>query len=843
MFSHKLFISCSILCILYPVVITAGEQNAAPHPFNFVKFGSILSQLNCNPSRSTICNSSWPKPFIGKHVRDVTTIVQGLAILVGYAFSLVMSLIFLSVVLLRCRVSTNFGLQNSSFDQEIMPIIIVVLIMFQLSTFPCIWQRPRAMRSKPVIVLPYFEKGFIQSVYTETTSIIRLLLLLSGDVELNPGPPPSGKRSHTEEASSSGYETEHLPISNGAMIPDSTEKDSSLNSEGSMCSQSAQVDTQSFAGPRSAYFSSNFSRPVTSQNGHRFDSPNITHPDNLDSEPVRPIRMRKTQTCPDFMPRGLTNKVEFEQMIKTLKKQAPLRSYSYPMSYSVIQNAATKQSSDLILPSQSATLLDPEDPYLIKLKSRVKGLLENVKGWNKENGFQTSIESETLIQFYLLINQLYRAGGECDLCLLCGKLKTGKIDSHVFPRCLLEAFSKIHCDGESNCVFDPSTGKCMGANSLTLPLFCSSCEMDACDNECRLKNLYITIMAKGDKQIKITDDQVQWLKKILAILMFRGCLTGINFLVEQNFFKLIKWLIALRKFIRSGEDDISKRLALYLIPNNPFNPNNADPSYILDFVLRCPSFTSLVRSKGRTFFYTQFDCFHCVLPFDDVEQKFACDASMTHVTNCFFTHSPSNVFYLPSSEAMKRNFPSLLLQVNCWRTLEMEIILLRNQHIGKCCRIVTPRFPNRSSYNPVLPNITWPSELSNDEVHNFDDQLDKATQKEYIRIAHDSSPFVSNQIKEIRDLINGKAAVIEQKRNLQSQYDKLKNKYKKKNQETQQLEKHISELTKENEWLKQRVSGLEKNSETTSNDYTNQPTLAVVPQQSSDSMASANNGT
>ena len=716
------------------------------------------------------------------------TIFQGLAILVGYAFSFVMSLIWLSVILLRCRVSTSFGLQNSSFiiDQEIIPIIIVVLIMFQFSTFPRVRQGPKAMPSKAVIV---FRKASFIEYNTEETCIVRLLLLLSGDVELNPGPKsPVLKRHHTEEVSS-GYETEHLPVSNGMV--NSTENNilshnsaiEDSDSESSAPSTQVSLDeTRSFASPQRVFVS--VSHPVPLQHVHRSQSTNIAgHLE--DSEPIV-----RAQTCPDFKPRGLTNKVDFNQIIKSTKKHIPLRSYSHPMSISDTQNAATKQPSDLVLPSQSATLLGPEDPYLIRLKSRVKGLLENVNEWNKENGFQENIESETFTRFYLLVNQLYRAGGECDFCLLCGKLKIGEIDSHIFPRCLLEAFRKIHCEAEGECVFDPSTGKRMGSKSLTLPLFCDSCEKAACTKEELLRNLYITIMAKGDQRIKITNNQVQSLRKILAILMFRGCLTGINFLGEMrnDFNVLMKWLIALRKFILSSEDDVSERLGLYLIPNCPFNPNNADPLYILDFVLRCPSFTSLIRSNGRTFFYTQFDCFHCVLPFDDVKQtEFANDPLLTHAKNCFYIHSPSSDLLLPSSETMKCNFPSLLLQVNSWKILEMEISFLENPQIKRYCRIVTSCFPNRSSFTPVMPNIHWQIGSNTDgDIHEFD-RLDNSTQDNYIQIAQECSPLNSNTDQKIKTLIDEKKAAQEKQKHFQSMYNKKEDELTKKNQEVVQL--------------------------------------------------------
>ncbi len=801
MFSHKLFISCSILCILYPVVITAGERNAAPPPFNFVKFGSILSQLNCNPSRSTICNSSWPKPFIGKHVRDVTTIVQGLAILVGYAFSLVMSLILLSVFLLRFRVSTNFGLQNLSFDQEIMPIVIVVLIMFQFSTFPCVWQRPRAMRSKPVIVLPYFEKGFIQSVYTETTSIIRLLLFLSGDVELNPGPsPPSDKRSPTEEASSvslSGYETEH---SNGAK--DSTEK----------CSHPEEASSVSLSGYETEHSKNSTEKDsllCTDSEGSssQVDTRPSPHTVRVVSSSkkkgshkkfVRYKKIRKIQSPRKHIPLSFNSRevppTDFNQILKRRhKKHVPLRSHSDSMCDLDIQNAATKQPSELVLPFQSATLLvDPEDPYLIKLKSRVEGLLEklkNVNGWNKETGFQSNIESETFTRFYLLVNQLYRAGGECDACLLCGKIKTCKLDSHIFPRCLLKAFSKIHCEGEGNCVYDSSTGECMGANSLTLPLFCISCEKNACHNEQRLRDLYITIMAKGDKHIEITDDQDQWLKKILAILMFRGCLTGINFFgeIQNDFDELMKWLIALRKFILSSDEKISERLALYLLPNGSFNPNNAAPTYIFDFVLRCPSFTSLVRCNDQTFIYTQFDCFHCVLPFYDVERS-PIDLPLLKCFNL-----------LPSSETRKQHFPSLLLNVNCWRILEMEIFLLKNPQIKEDCRIVTSRIPNRSAVTPVIPNIRWKiGSIDSDlkDIHKFT-TLDSDTQNDYIKIARDLSPLISNTDLKIDNLMKEKKAEKEKSQNFQGKYERKKAEVREEKKVTVKLQEQVKALKKQ----------------------------------------------
>lgn len=626
-FSHKFFISCSLLCLIYPVAVSL----VAGYDIVELEFGQQnrvvslpgLSQINCTPRLTIYGNFNWFRPLAGKSRRvrgSIKTISQRLC----YAFTFVMFIIFLWM-------NFRLFLELNKLHEELLPTIIMIagLILLQFSTIPV--RNRSACRRRFMIPLIFSEKKVFQSFDYETSCILRQVLLVSGDVELNPGP----------------------------------------NGEHNLCT-----------------------------NGF-------------------------------FNPTGL------------------------PV---------------------------PQVPVLITQASQIASEIERVfeaepePNWNNQAGFQSGVGFETLNRFYLLANQLYRAGGECSWCLLCGKKKTRTVGSHIFPKSLLEVYRKVHCDSETECVFDPSTRKLMGTTLLTLPLFCDTCENEASCKERKLRDLYLTILVKGHLDIKIEDGK--WLKNILAVLMFRGCLTGINFTEMQDNFsnEVMRWLLALRMFIINDDNaskqvsdkQVSEKLALCLLPNGPFNPTNIESCYIFDFILRCPSFTSVVRFKDQTFFYTQFDCFHCVLPFNTNDTP----------GNCFSSDEAD--LTLPSSEARKLLFPDMLLEINFWKILELEMYFLRNPNVRSNCRIITSRFPTSSLYVPTMPLIKWPPagtvEPQLEENTTF--VLKDINKKEYIKAAQHLSPFLSNEYT-IKELQKEKLAENQKAKDLQSTNSKLHNEIKK----------------------------------------------------------------
>lgn len=277
-----------------------------------------------------------------------------------------------------------------------------------------------------------------------------------------------------------------------------------------------------------------------------------------------------------------------------------------------------------------------------------------------------NLSTEYTISFYIQANQLILFGRECDACLLCTChiSEEGRPKSHIFPQALLKVYTKIHCHNDPQFIYNLSDGEVLGAHGLSFPLFCKTCEKNASVEEELLKKVYLQVQSLDfEEQLSFENEKlIHQLKHILAILMFRGILLGINFLSDipkhhsdmfyKTFFELRDYCFETVCEVYM-EKEISKRIHLSLLPNASFKKYNNDPSYILDWQLRNPEFTSLVEVKGELYLYTKFDCFHCTLSIDPDDIPALKDGC------CF-------CFYYYPNET-NDSFPELLLNINLSR--------------------------------------------------------------------------------------------------------------------------------------------------------------------------------
>lgn len=263
-------------------------------------------------------------------------------------------------------------------------------------------------------------------------------------------------------------------------------------------------------------------------------------------------------------------------------------------------------------------------------KSRLETLLKNNREWDEENGFSKDCDPEELKKFYIMANQLLIFGEKISQCLLCGRHKYREPKSHVFPKALLKAYGEIHGSIGNHFIWDMSkkvSAKPMAPSKLSFPLLCEDCETTGSKEEDFLVNKYLEIMQSGmELTIEIAKEEYYKLKHILAVVLFRGAMLTINILEDllipgylDNF---LKKFLELRKLCL--EEDCTKyegfpvisELKLFLLPNAHFNPDNIEPTFLLDYQLRNPQYTSIVTSEGTPFMYMKFDCFHCALPFN-----------------------------------------------------------------------------------------------------------------------------------------------------------------------------------------------------------------------------------
>ena len=349
------------------------------------------------------------------------------------------------------------------------------------------------------------------------------------------------------------------------------------------------------------------------------------------------------------------------------------------------------------------------------------------------------VHEEDLKCFYIIANRHHRDGKPVLICSLCTcKLSLGyRGESHIFPESLLYAYKDIHCRENIDFIWDLSSKKTLRAPSLSVPsMFCQSCEREASKEEKYLKKVYLKIM--GSALVRVTEEESHKLRHILAVILFRGALLGINF--EQlriQFRYFYNLFIDLRDYCR--ETDIAKykilpiaeKVDIFLLPNTSFSCSNIGLITTLDFQLRNPTFTSLVerlrddqdeddQDGDNVFLYTKFDCFHVKLPIIPE----ACD-----LTGCFSDRYKVNGhFYLPPPKAAVKLFPDDLLQYNLSLIGDLADQLTRIPNVG--CVIQIPKKNNRKAADANKNLMVTEKE---DSVNFFINYVDDNNTKEKLK--------------------------------------------------------------------------------------------------------------
>lgn len=304
----------------------------------------------------------------------------------------------------------------------------------------------------------------------------------------------------------------------------------------------------------------------------------------------------------------------------------------------------------------SEGLQEVPDYFLVEHCHKSKG--QYAEYVNKEleslHGLQESFAKEELDEctmvFFEHSNKLYRAGCHCNYCSICGKRKSSVVSdntsgdrgSHIFPEGVLKVFRRIHCynakcsDSEqkhkhddipkeyTELIYDFVLDERLGTAAWNYHLLCSRCEMKCSAAEKKLRDVYVDMMSCDAVTFL---NEKHWFNYILANIMFRGLLVGkeLSFndpLFKAGFTKL--WNYCKSDLIPTIQDDMLRPdLKLFLFPNNEINKEMSLFLYSFEYSLRCPMFTRHVNSKeGGSFFYWKFDCFHVTLDLDDTSHKY-----------------------------------------------------------------------------------------------------------------------------------------------------------------------------------------------------------------------------
>lgn len=253
--------------------------------------------------------------------------------------------------------------------------------------------------------------------------------------------------------------------------------------------------------------------PQLQPTGHE-ESLNLTTPGNKRSALIR-------CSLPNVLP--ATNYLD---LFKDRNKHLPRRSKSYSLDDSTL----AAEVADIPQLKQVPTIIvdnnvgKAEKELLLDKREKI------LRCYLKE---KSHLADETLKNFYIQANQLLIFKRAIDVCSLCTRRKR-KDDprSHIFPEALLKLYSAIHCRSDKQFIYDISDGEKKGARGLSFPLFCDGCEVNASEEERLLKTVYLQVLG-SESSIEIEEKHVHILKHVLAILMFRGTLLGVNFLEEM----------------------------------------------------------------------------------------------------------------------------------------------------------------------------------------------------------------------------------------------------------------------------------------------------------------------
>ena len=525
------------------------------------------------------------------------------------------------------------------------------------------------------LVFQLYTGNFVRSYFPK--SLHSTLLLLSGDVELNPGPPKKIPSTPKPKAVQAEYS-----------VADGGSRDQPLQ----LMDDSATVQNV---------------EPFQTQSGEssikdtEATSTGVGQVNSTIDEPQAGIASTGNDPDKTLLVTGASNELRDTSQASTESGEGNImprvgQRNSFINGERQTGTAKTESRED---PKLTSPQLNSSHQVRQGEKSEVEILLSELRGkmtewfrrdlWKRDEGFLTNDKS-VLKEFYMIANKLFRLGRGCDLCALCGRKKDlsgGPCESHIFSKCLLILFKQFHCDGESEFMFDFSRGKRLGTN-LTCKLLCDKCEKEGSKCEQKLKQVYGRLKDDSESFSKPNtvynfeiENEGMWFQFILANFMFRGLL--INLDLEDSDESLWEKIFCLRDYCNqiSFYTQNLIELRLFLLPNCPIIHDKVDDfTRPAEWLIRNPRFTDLCRlEEGGLFLYTQFDCFHILYLLNDKCVKYFKDhvnglsllesgnwcLSWTHPLDVHATslNTGAVVLRVPD-DAWSRCFPHVLLKKN-----------------------------------------------------------------------------------------------------------------------------------------------------------------------------------
>ena len=448
----------------------------------------------------------------------------------------------------------------------------------------CVYEKVNAARTNYCAVT----SQTVSVSHSERRTVISMLLLKAGDVELNPG--PLKQRQATSEP-----ETDNLPV-RGA------EPHSAFDAQLAL----SQTERQSseLVLPYGRFFSTE---------------------DNEKSV----LNMKED----DQLPLSSEDGPSSGKYVSEIKETHTGIAVSSSAANSTLLFSASGHTQRTVLTPLQKQSCTPS--LSVHTKDSKIFLKEAIADWKRksEQEKKACIEDpdEVLIKLFLYLIRLYFKQQSHDFCPLC--LKEDKVkNSHIIPKCLLNGFKHIHVpvteytnhqkDDDFLYDFSRTQWTRFSPRKAVYKLLCEQCECNDSVDEKKLKGVYLAVSSNPNTTCQIEGIEYRELHHILAQILFRGVLVNVNidhslhghwFMHEKfksTFFQL--WNYCRNVSIPNPPD-----LLLFLLPNCAYNDETTYSLFSMERVLRSPHYTELVQDEAGLYFYTKIDCFHIVLPIDD----------------------------------------------------------------------------------------------------------------------------------------------------------------------------------------------------------------------------------
>ncbi len=635
--------------------------------------------------------------------KSLLSIIRELALLLCYGMSFVYCT--LSMTVFCTNISSEFVRDTKTFQfqsfnevkKELIVTVLFLLIVLQYYWIDCALQGAHTCTRSYKYCITVYDHHVSKAITKCPLSVLSLRLLLSGDVETNPGPPIYGHR-RTKSLDiflKCSRESNCIFIQEFDRVPDiqlSVDRQHLLSRviyihcEVKKCiergrlilDQTCIVEFKQIHNTTTIAVN-NFVIILSALFRLRemlFKKPDVNA--LLETSNIKKIKLLVENEYDCYMSFEKTVREQSKKLRGTIKNKLVLSGSAPPTL-----NDAIDHSSFCNAVKKFLNIRYELDAAFTKESYRIVLLDILDKNYKLHPGENKNLNRRDYTHLLLILNQLYihttlgksEDSKEKIPCAFCYSKRP--INSHIWSLALLKAFRKIHGDDTSDqflLFLDRDAAdadqhvKNIGQNNIAIHMLCKDCDQGtwASGMENKLSQLYPFVSAYPHNKLKFDNSQ-NWLQRILAVIMARGILMKCNLLREtQSSFKMFLNLI---KFAKSSFDFPVPEIYVFLLPNSIyFDDLEIFPSF--ERQLRYPTFPSIcdlheIGEEG-TFYYMQFDCMHVVYPIDKSSTEYFQD----YQKNCSPNHFPPTV-------VRKEAFPPALLAINFVRSMKTVTAMMK----------------------------------------------------------------------------------------------------------------------------------------------------------------------